>query len=306
MDITPLCNRLIKNHKRLKNYLKLNNIGAYRIYDRDIPEFPLIIELFSDNKSNKNFAVIWPIWEEIDSSLKKEIVENELPIFLKNNFKVQEFWIKHRKIQRTCDHEQYQKRGNDSFTLDVAEGPLLFKLNLSDYLDVGLFLDHRPLRMGLFNHSPKKVLNLFSYTCSLGVAYAKKGAQVTNVDLSNRYLEWGKDNFALNKLKGKHHFVSEDIRQFLKTNRENFDLIIIDAPTFSNSKDLADFNVKYDHTELIAEADKKLSISGQIIFSCNLRGLRPQCHQEFKDFSQKSTPPDFTHKPHVLYINSLI
>lgn len=302
MDITPLCNRILKNHKRLKNYLKLNNIGAYRIYDRDIPEYPLTIEFFKDYKTSKNYCVIWPIWEEIDNASKKELVENELPQFLKINFQIDEYWIKHRKIQRTIKHEQYERRGNDSIILTIQEGIHFFKLNLSDYLDVGLFLDHRPLRMGLFNHSPKKVLNLFSYTCSLGVAYAKRDSIVTNVDLSKKYLEWGKENFALNKLKGKHSFIDEDIREFLKTNRERFDLIIIDAPTFSNSKDLPDFDVKRDHFELIALSYKKLTENGQLIFSCNLKGLKPKTDYPFKDFTDKSIPPDFAHKPHILYL----
>lgn len=301
MDLSPLFNRLKKNEVRLKNYIKKNKIGAYRLYDRDIPEFPLIIEKYHDVKTKKNYAAVWVRWEKIDKEEKKESVNKELPLFLKEYFLIEQVFFKERKRQRIEEHEQYHKQDDQSFQIKIEEGNAIYQLNLSDYLDVGLFLDHRPLRLELFNHRPKTVLNLFSYTCSLGVAYALRGAKVTNVDLSKKYLAWGEQNFKNNKLGHQHLFIASDIRAFLIQNRTKYDLIIIDAPTFSNSKGPADFDVQLDHEELIQLAHQNLSKQGEIIFSCNLKNFKLESKLPFKDFTIKSIPPDFQNKCHYLY-----
>jgi len=186
----------------------------------------------------------------------------------------------HFKI--TCknkkDNEQYRPldpKSDDFFTIN--EPPLKFLVNLERYLDTGLFLDHRPLRQFLLNNSQnKKVLNLFCYTGSLSVAAAKGGGTVTSIDMSNTYLEWAYENFLINEIDPKNHvFYQADVLkelQIRKENQETFDLIILDPPSFSNSKRMEeDLDIERDHALLIRDSMALLAPSGSLYFSTNKR-----------------------------------
>jgi 23S rRNA G2069 N7-methylase RlmK/C1962 C5-methylase RlmI len=207
----------------------------------------------------------------------------ESRIFLKERRR-----IRHR--QETGN--QYNKISDKSFYRDVIEGDLKFRVNLSDYLDTGLFFDARKKR-ALVRHEArgKRVLNLFAYTCSLSVAAAIGGArQVDSVDLSNTYLEWGKVNFALNglPLSDKFSLIRGDVTLFLNQSnvkKSRWDLIILDPPSFSNSKKMPEtLDIRRDYRELIGKSLTLLSPGGTLYFSTNAKGF----HFDDEDF------PDYT------------
>src|SRR5690606_18235667 len=210
--------------------LNRNNIQAYRIYSKDIPEYPYIIDVYN------NHAVIYEQGKKLDEenqtlreAHQKDISEAITEVLTIPNSS-QHFKIR----ERQKGIEQYQalnKASQDFFTIEESE--LKFWVNLERYLDTGLFLDHRPLRDFLRKNSEgKKVLNLFSYTGSISVAAAKGGAQVTSVDMSNTYLDWAYENFLLNKLNPKDHiFDQADVLKDLilrKEKGELFDIIVLD------------------------------------------------------------------------------
>jgi len=163
-------------------------------------------------------------------------------------------------------------------SITINEHGALFKINLWDYLDTGLFLDHRKTRQIVAKKAKdKKVLNLFAYTGSVSVQAALHGASaITTVDMSNTYLNWAQDNFALNKLNGhKYQFVQADCLEWLKKSKDQFELIFIDPPTFSNSKRMEDsFDVQRDHVTLLTDALSSLADGGEIFFTNNKRNFK--------------------------------
>jgi 23S rRNA (guanine2445-N2)-methyltransferase / 23S rRNA (guanine2069-N7)-methyltransferase len=173
---------------------------------------------------------------------------------------------------------QYQRVDKSKQSLTINEHGAHFKINLWDYLDTGLFLDHRKTRQIVAKKSKgKTLLNLFAYTGSISVQAAVHGAAaITTVDMSNTYLNWAQDNFSLNKLSGhKYQFIQADCLDWLKKNTTKFDIIFIDPPTFSNSKRMDDsFDVQRDHVELITDALKSLNRGGEIFFTNNKRNFK--------------------------------
>jgi 23S rRNA (cytosine1962-C5)-methyltransferase/23S rRNA (guanine2445-N2)-methyltransferase / 23S rRNA (guanine2069-N7)-methyltransferase len=183
---------------------------------------------------------------------------------------------------------------------DITEGPAHFIINLTDYLDTGIFLDHRPLRKIIYKNSQNKnVLNLFSYTGTISVMAALGGGKVWSVDLSNSYTNWAYDNFRLNNITfADHHFITEDTFTFLKESTDLFDLIILDPPTFSNSKKFeGTLDIQRDHEKLIELCISRLTNAGTLYFSNNLRTfkLNPNLFEKYyiKDISLKTIPADF-------------
>ena len=183
----------------------------------------------------------------------------------------------------------------------MQENGLEFYVNFYDYLDTGIFLDHRPVRKFIGeNASGKRMLNLFAYTCTASVYAAANGAaKTTSVDTSTTYLEWGKKNFQLNGIDpGKHSFVKQDCIDFLIKASGTYDLIFIDPPTFSNSKSRDDiFDVQRDHKSLLMLASSRLAEGGKIIFSTNFKRFKLDESLserfEIEDITQKSIPFDF-------------
>ncbi len=265
-------NRLLKVYKHKSKQAKRLNVSCYRIYDHDLPEFPFAIELYEDKiyvaeyrrRHNMND-------EEHEEWLQQsfKIISEVLHLSEENIFSRERKRLSHRESQ------QYEKQNFAQQFLTVKENGLKFSVNLTDYLDTGLFLDHRITREIVRKESAdKRVLNLFCYTGSFSVyAAAGEAASVTSVDLSKTYLEWAKDNFVINRFKdeNKFHFIHADVLQYLKTLESNsFDVIIIDPPTFSNSKRMKDFlDVQKDHVEIINDALFALSQNGIIYFSTN-------------------------------------
>jgi len=297
---TTIKNRLIKNFKIRKSWIQSEQIEAYRLYDRDIPEFPYIIDRYGD------YAVIYKKTHHVIDEHKSHFLDYIVDC-LKEDFKIEcdKIIIKER---RSFDHknEQYEKSKGEDVSLIVREGPLKFEVNLTTYLDTGLFLDHRPFRKTLQKICrDKRVLNLFCYTGSLSVSAACGGAKsVTSVDLSHTYLEWCKNNFKLNQISmGAHSFKNQDVIEFLDqtiklTPRPLFDLIILDPPTFSNSKKMdADFDIQKDHVGLIDMCMQLLHPEGCLYFSNNKRdfkcelALLPQYN--IKNTTSQTIPKDF-------------
>jgi 23S rRNA (cytosine1962-C5)-methyltransferase len=202
--------------------------------------------------------------------------------------------------------EQYEKVDTKQEFFTVLENDLKFQVNLTDYLDTGLFLDHRITReMVRKEAKDKRFLNLFCYTGSFSVyAAAGDAATVTSVDLSKTYLSWAETNMAINLLKdpSKYFYIHADVKQYLKTLAPNsFDLIVMDPPTFSNSKRMDDFlDIQRDHVQLINDCLKILAPNGLLYFSTNFTKFilnEEQIHStQIKDITKATTPFDFEGK----------
>lgn len=291
-----LYNRIKKNFKKLSAWANVSHVDAFRLYDRDIPEIPYIIDYYSQH------LVIWEKGkksDQFDPSLKEKNI-NEIYSALKTLFAIEDDQIFFKERKRQQGIEQYEKISTQTKELTIQEHEAKFIVNLTDYLDTGLFLDHRPIRKQIYKMAKnKKFLNLFSYTCSVSICAALGGAQTTSVDLSNTYINWGKRNFELNELSlRKHDFIVSDCLKFLETNTEKFDIIFIDPPSFSNSKKFAGvFDVQEAHVGLIHRSSRILNAGGTIFFSTNLRDFKmdPALSEKFKikDITKSSIPQDF-------------
>ena len=289
-----LRNRLIKRYKHLRKWAKRVGVDAYRLYDRDIPEIPLLIDIYGDSVSGALYERPYEkdsAEEEHWLSVMKGVIAETLEL------PTEQIFIKQRKRLRNRDEgpAQYQKVDSKAIIRQVHEGGLTFQVNLSDYLDTGLFLDHRLSRALVRNEAKgRRVLNLFCYTGSFSVYAAHGGAaQVDSVDLSNTYLDWAKTNFALNGYKsqfiepeiyaeapqhiGKNLLIRADALRFLQEavrKKLNWDLIVLDPPTFSNSKKMTDIlDIRRDYRELIDLCLALLNPQGLLLFSTNARSF---------------------------------
>lgn len=266
-------NRLVKVLKHLRKTAKRQGITCFRLYDRDLPEFPLIIELYED----KVYVAEYQSQHNLDDDAYEQWLQSSLDVIAKV-LEVSREDLYLRTRQRKQDRQsQYEKLDFSKEELIVQEDGLKFKVNLSDYLDSGLFLDHRITRhMVREEAKDKKVLNLFCYTGSFSVYAAAGGAAtVTSIDLSKTYLQWAEDNLRLNGLfdPAKHHYIHADVLQHLDELKLNtYDLVILDPPTFSNSKRMKDFlDIQRDHVDLINKVLLATRKDGVIYFSNNLR-----------------------------------
>lgn len=286
-------NRLEKNLKRLVPWALRNRYEAFRIYDRDIPEYPFILDKYGDR------FLIHDRTEAIDEGKGRE---TEFFEALRSLFpKSEEKWFL-KKRERQEGLRQYEKLSDSGRRFQIREGEALFWVNLQDYLDTGLFLDHRPLRQRMKKIAAgKRMLNLFCYTGSVSVLAALGGARTTNVDLSKNYLQWGRDNFALNGLDPeKHSWIAEDALEYLSkdSGSERFDVIFLDPPTFSNSKRMErDFEVEKDQVFLIESCLRRLAPGGEFFFSTNKRKFRlaeeVRSVARVSDLTEDSIPQDF-------------
>lgn len=304
-DSSPLKNRLIKNQKKLKSYLQKHKIQAYRLYNKDIPEYPYLIDIYGEH------AVIYEQGKRLgeEDQIKREIHQQDLEKAITEVLNINPSFQHFKIREKQKGNEQYRPldhRSQDFFPIN--EPPFKFLINLERYLDTGLFLDHRPLRQYLMESSQgKKVLNLFCYTGSLSVAAAVGGGTVTSIDMSNTYLDWAFENFHLNNIDPKQHvFYQADVLKELevrKENKETFDLILLDPPSFSNSKRMEeDLDIQRDHPLLIRDTMALLAPGGILIFSTNKRKFELHHiisdHYKVKEISQWSVPQDF-HQTHI-------
>lgn len=300
-----LFNRLEKNRAHMQKWAKKNQITCYRVYDADLPEYAYAIDIYNDYAVLQEYAA--PASIPVHKAEKRSLeVLRVVPRAL--GLESDKIVIKQRKQQKGT--EQYQKMNKTLHHMIVTEGRAQFKVNLYDYLDTGLFLDHRPLRLSFAQLAPgTRFLNCFCYTASASVHAALAGAFTTNVDLSNTYLKWAEDNFRLNHLDlSRHQFVQFDCREWLKTTRDRFDVIFLDPPSFSNSKRMADtLDIQRDHGALIKAAMRLLNPDGVLYFSTNFRQFKldSTLHELYaiKDISSQTIDQDFkrNHKIHYCF-----
>jgi len=264
-------NRLTKVFKHRSKIARRTGVGCYRIYEHDLPEFPFCIEAYENKIYVSEYVRRHGMTdEEHDAWLQPslEIISEITGTPLTSIYKRERKKMSHRD-------EQYEKVDTKQEFFTVLENDLKFQVNLTDYLDTGLFLDHRITReMVRSEAKDKRFLNLFCYTGSFSVyAAAGEAATVTSVDLSKTYLSWAETNMAINLLKdpSKYFYIHADVKQYLKTLLPNsFDLIVMDPPTFSNSKRMKDFlDIQRDHVELINDMLAATTDGGRLYFSTN-------------------------------------
>ncbi|WP_298298291.1 class I SAM-dependent methyltransferase [Hydrotalea sp.] len=295
-------NRLSKVFKHKNKIAKKQNITCWRVYDHDLPEFPFCIDLYEDKVYLAEYQRRHQMTEEQHTQWLEacvQLISQHLGVVNENIF------IKERK-RKANRNDQYEKTGDTKQYFTVMENGLKFLINLTDYLDTGLFLDHRITRqMVRAEAEEKRVLNLFAYTGSFSVyAAAGKAARVTTVDLSKTYLQWAQDNFSINLLKNTNNFqfIHADVKQYVKTlPPDSFDLVIMDPPTFSNSKRMKNIlDIQRDHVELLNDVLKALPIGGVIYFSTNFTRFVIDTKNiqalVIKNITKATTPFDFEGK----------
>lgn len=294
-------NRLAKVYAHRRRKAKQQDVSCYRLYDLDLPEFPFAIDLYEDQVHAAEYQrkhSLSPFehaqWLERSRACMAEVLGQP----------VDKVHIKHREVIRDRQ-QQYGRFGDAGITRVVREGGLRFRVNLSDYLDTGLFLDHRPTRALVREQARgKRVLNLFAYTGSFSVYAASGGAnRVYTVDMSNTYVEWARDNFRLNDLAVEDHdFVVANVLEYLPTlPAGSFDLVVCDPPTFSNSKKMRGiFDVQRDHPALLNACLRVLAPDGVLYFSTNHRRFRLYdehiATDHIRDITRATTGFDFEGK----------
>ena len=293
-------NRLLKNYKHRLKQAKRLNVSCWRLYDHDLPEFPVCVEFYEDYIYIAEYNRRHALTDE-----EHEIWFNETKRIIADMTGVptDKMYVKLRK--RMSHREgQYEKEAvTESKIITVQENGLQFLVNLTDYLDTGLFLDHRVTRQMVQTEAKDThFLNLFSYTSSFSVYAAKAGAKsVTSVDLSKTYLSWSEENFKLNQIapSSAYQFIHADVKQYLKTLPINYyELVVMDPPTFSNSKRMKDIlDIQRDHVELINDMLKAMKPGGILYFSTNFTQFIIDAEQikstQIKDITKATTPFDF-------------
>lgn len=292
---SPLKNRIRKNYRHLRKWGNRTKTNCFRIYDKDIKEYPLAIDFYDGRfcvhyftDTRESDTPRQDLYDEVTNALSSLFSTSRESIYTKTR-------IKREKI------EQYEKKGESKEFFSVFEYGLQFRVNLSDYLDTGLFLDHRETRRLVASMAiGKRLLNLFAYTCSFSVHAAASGATFTkSVDLSNTYTQWGNENFLLNGLPlANNLIIREDCFRFLEEEQDIYDVIVIDPPTISRSKKMDQmFDIQEDYPYLISKALNLLSQDGTLIFSTNSRHfdfdktLFDQCI--ILDISKNTIPMDY-------------
>ena len=322
-------NRLEKQYKHLRKWAKRTGTTCYRLYDKDIPEVPLAVDIFHEMGTESRFLHIALYERPYDKpEEEEEIWMAEMQKAAAEILSIPESncYSKLRRKQRG-EESQYERKSNKGRRIIIDEGGSRFLLNLSDYLDTGLFLDHRPARLMVRSEAKnRRVLNLFCYTGSFSVHAAAGGAEsVTSVDLSKTYLSWAAENLNLNGFPSiapeagpkkntsadeKYACVHSDVKSFLTAARrtgDKWDLIICDPPTFSNSKRTVDIlDLNRDWAELCRLCLALLSPGGILYFSTNSRSLKfdrddiggaaSRDDIIVTDLSLESIPEDFRNK----------
>jgi len=303
-------NRLKKNLKKLSNWAKQNRVSCYRVYDADLPEYAVAVDIYQSEQT-------WVIVQEYEppKSIDQHKADQRLAGLLAEIPRVlginrDQVFLKIRRKQKSTD--QYEKHGDQGRFHIIEEGGCKLLVNFEDYLDTGLFLDHRPIRMLIQKQAKGKTfLNLFAYTGSATVHAAMGGAKsTTTVDMSNTYINWAKKNMALNANAGEHEFIQADCLEWLSTEAQlanrHYDLIFLDPPTFSNSKRMDEvFDIQADHVQLINDAVSLLSPGGVLYFSTNFRRFKidTQALSDLivQDIGAATIPEDFARNPKIHY-----
>ena len=280
-------------------WARRQELDAYRIYDADLDEFPITVDRYGEQVYVSVYSRRGEVWTEEEWQDKKLAYRDVITEVLEVG--QDQVFFKIRK--RQSGKEQYEKLSIVQREFTVVENGLGFIVNLTDYLDTGLFLDHRQTRLMVAKEAKDKtILNLFSYTCAFSVYCAAAGAKrVDSIDLSKTYLDWGERNLAINDIEpGNHRFIQADVMQWLKKHTiANYDLIVLDPPTFSNSKRMRGvLDTQADHVELINRSLSLLKPGGRLYFSTNYRKFKlAEEHikgaDSIKEITKQTLPPDF-------------
>mgnify|MGYP000291894385 CR=1 FL=1 len=292
-------NRLRKNIKHLAKWARNNKVSCYRIYDADLPDYALAIDLYDDQVHVQEYAPP----KQIDPQKAVERLK-EAMLIIPDVLEVPANNVSLKVRQKQRGLNQYEAQAAQNKRFEVEENGLKFWVNLKDYLDTGLFLDHRDTRLMLMALArDKDFLNLFSYTGSATVYAAAGGAATTtSVDMSNTYLGWAEDNMQLNGFMGEQHrFIRANCLEWLQAAQQEaqrYDLIFLDPPTFSNSSRMEGvFDIQRDHASLIQMASHLLKPDGQLLFSTNRRDFKMTLDEmpglSLKDISAQTIPRDF-------------
>jgi len=304
-----VANRLRKNLKHLKSWREREGVSAWRAYDADLPEYSAAVDVYLEDGGEARTFVHVQEYEapatipEADSRRRfGELLDAVREVFAVPTEQVS---IKTRaRGKGGSKYGQMDKRGD---LVAVREGQARLLVNLFDYLDTGLFLDHRPIRLRIGREARgKRVLNLFAYTGAASVHAAVGGAaSTTSVDLSGTYLEWAGKNLALNGAAGRaHQLMQADVMAWLAADRGQYDLIFCDPPTFSNSARAQDFDTQADHVRLLRACCSRLAPDGLLLFSNNFRRFKPDeaAIAEFAtctEISPRTIDPDFERNPRI-------
>ncbi|AWV07775.1 50S rRNA methyltransferase [Lysobacter maris] len=309
---TMVANRLRKNLRKLKAWRRQGGIDCFRVYDADLPEYAAAIDVYiaADDRDAaprtflhvQEYAAPASIPEADQRRRRNELLAAAREVFAVPR---EQLAIKTRaRGKGGSKYGAFDQRGE---FVEVREGAARLRVNLFDYLDTGLFLDHRPMRQRLHDEARgKRFLNLFGYTGAATVQAAVGGAAATTtVDLSATYLQWCADNLAANRIGGRDHaLVQADVMAWLAADRGRYGLVFCDPPTFSNSKRADDFDVQARHVELLRLAIARLALDGVLYFSNNFRRFRLDeaavaAFAECEEISASTIPPDFERNPRI-------
>lgn len=297
-----LVNRLRKNSKQLAKWLKKSEVGNYRLYDADMPEYSAAVDVYTDLDRQVHVHVQeYQAPKSIDERKAEQRfaeIQAAVPVALS----IAPEAVSYKQRRRNRGKDQYERQTDKKTpAITVKEGQAKFSVNLWDYLDTGLFLDHRPVRQMITDMvRGKDFLNLFCYTATASVHAALAGANsTTSVDMSKTYLRWAQTNFDLNNIRGDKHTLEQgDCFQWLKDCRRGFDVIMLDPPSFSNSKRMENvLDIQRDHVALVNRCMDLLKPGGTLIFSNNLRSFKLDEEAlsvyEVKDITPQTLDPDF-------------
>lgn len=304
--LAAFANRLSRNAKHWGRWARRRGLGAYRIYDRDIPEFPLAIDCYVPADSPQQVRIHL---QEIDTGWQQEPSLHDawcasVRATVASTLALPDEAIVWKERAKRHGREQHRPTGANGSEFAIEEAGLRFLVNLEAYLDTGLFLDHRALRAIVRSRAAgRRMLNLFAYTGSFTVHAAAGGAIASDtVDLSNTYIDWAARNFALNGLDARHHaLIRADVLDWLlqaRAEQRRYDLIVLDPPAFSNSKAMErTLDIQRDHRDLVESVRGLLAPGGELYFSTNLRTFRldatlaadPAC----TEITRQTLPEDF-------------
>jgi len=301
-DLAAFSNRLARNHRHWSRWARRQGIGCYRLYDRDVPQFPFAIDRYG---AHVHLQEVDTGWQESPEEHAAWVSAVELAAGRTLELGPELIHFKRRERQRGAAQYERLETGAGEFAVD--EGGLRFLVNLDSYLDTGLFLDHRKTRdLVRTLAAGRRFLNLFSYTGSFTVYAAAGGAtESESVDLSNTYLGWAARNLRLNGCDPvRHRLVRANAFDYLDGAAragKHFDLIVLDPPSFSNSKRMTDvLDVQRDHPRLIAACMRLLTADGELLFSTNRRHfvLDSGMPEAFRctDIHEWSVPEDFRNR----------
>lgn len=293
--------RLAKRARHLRRWPAQQGITCYRLYECDIPKIPLIVDRYADrlhiseyDRPHGHTPGEHADWLDLMARTAGEVLGVSWPLV----------FVKYRAHQRGRD--QHQRQDDAGHVFEVTEGGLRFLVNLSDYIDTGLFLDHRITRAMVRDEARgRRFINMFGYTGTFSVYAAAGGASATTtVDLSNNYLDWAQRNMALNGFAGaEHRYIRDDVLAFLERHpdRRTYDLAVVDPPTFSNSKRMETYwDIQRDHVQLLNRVLALMSPGGVVFFSTNFRRFKLDTAAitagAIREISAQTVPPDFRNR----------